>query len=97
MEDQKDPKLWRMAKRRASFQQNLYSYIAVNIILWVIWWFTNGRYGNNNKWPWPLWLMIFWGIGVFFDYLKAYSGGDKESLAEQEYEKLKKEKEKPGS
>jgi hypothetical protein len=38
--------------------------------------------------------MLFWGIGVIFDYLQAYSGGDKETMAEEEYEKLKRQQNK---
>ena len=90
MEDQqKDERLWRIARKRASFKQNLYSYIVINIALWAIWWFTQGRNGRNTNMPWPVWVMVFWGIGLLFEYLQAYSGGDKRTMAEEEYEKLK--------
>lgn len=93
MEEQKDEKLWRMAKKRASFKQNLASYLIINALLWGIWWYTQGRHSRNMDWPWPLWVMIFWGMGVIFNYLDAYRG-DKETMAEKEYEKLKKQQDK---
>lgn len=92
MEEQRDEQLWRMAKKRAGFKQNLISYILINAFLWGIWWFTAGRHARNTGFPWPAWVMLGWGIGLVFNYVEAYRG-DKETMAEKEYEKLKKEKE----
>ena len=92
MEDKKDERLWRIARKRAAFRHNLNSYIVVNIFLWIIWWYTQNRWGHDDGWPWPLWVMIFWGLGLMFNYMDAYRG-DKESMAEKEYEKLKKQEE----
>ena len=87
--EQKDEQLWQLAKKRASFKQNLYSYLIVNVLIWIVWWLTVGRHGRGRDWPWPLWVSLIWGIGVLLDYLHAYQGGDKKTLAEEEYEKLK--------
>jgi len=92
MEEQRDERLWRMAKKRAGFKQNLISYLLINAFLWGIWWFTAGRHENNTRFPWPAWVMLGWGIGLVLNYADAYRG-DKETMAEKEYEKLKKEKE----
>lgn len=89
----RDERLWKLAKRRADFQYSLVSYFVVNAFLWIIWWFTSGRYGYNHARPWPIWLMIGWGIGLVFQYLGAYGGG-KQNLVDKEYEKLLREKEK---
>ena len=88
MEQQRDEKLWQMAKKRADFQRSLVSYFVVNALLWVIWFFTTGRHGHNGSIPWPLWVMLGWGVGLIFQYLNAY-GGSKNDLVEKEYEKLK--------
>ena len=88
MEEQRDEELWQKAKKRAGFQRSLVSYFVVNVFLWLIWWFTTGRRGFNREMPWPVWSMLGWGIGLFFQYLNAY-GGSKQDLVEKEYEKLK--------
>lgn len=54
----KDPQLWRIARERAGFKSHFYSYLIINIFLWVVWYF---RHGNNYQWngiPWPLWVTI---------------------------------------
>ena len=88
MEEQRDEKLWRMAKKRADFQRSLVSYFVVNAFLWFIWWFTQGRHGDAHGLPWPVWVMIGWGIGLVYQYLNAY-GGSRTDLVEKEYDKLK--------
>lgn len=93
MEQQRDDRLWQIARKRARFQRSLASYFIVNAFLWAIWWFTMGRKGHGGI-PWPCWVMIGWGIGLLFQYLNAY-GGSKKDLVEKEYEKLRNKN--PGS
>ncbi len=96
----KDPHLWEIAQKRANFKKNLVSYLIVNGFFWAIWLFT----GNQNDWvdmgnlgrhhyPWPIWPMLGWGIGVAFQYADAYIF-PKAHSAESEYEKLKKQQNK---
>ncbi len=88
MGEERDEKLWQTAKKRADFQRSLVSYFVVNGLLWGIWYFTIGRRGHSYGTPWPLWVMLGWGVGLIFQYLNAY-GGSKNDLVEKEYEKLK--------
>ncbi|MEP7254503.1 MAG: 2TM domain-containing protein [Ferruginibacter sp.] len=88
MEEQRDEKLWQLAKRRADFQNSLLGFVVTTVICWAIWYFTAGRNGINIGTPWPLWVMLGLGIGLVFKFMKAYKT-DKDTLAEQEYEKLK--------
>jgi len=89
--ENKDERLWRMAKKRAAFKRNLFSYLVINAFLWLLWWFTSGRHSDSNSLPWPVWVTAGWGLGVAFNYFDAYqrSGGN---LEEKEYEKLTKKK-----
>lgn len=88
MEEQRDEKIWKLAKRRADFQNSLMGFVITTVICWVIWYFTAGRLGHNMRTPWPIWVMLGLGIGLVFKFMKAYKT-DKETMAEREYEKLK--------
>ena len=88
MEEQKDEKLWRLAKQRADFQDSLIGYVVITIICWIVWYFTAGRRGANTEMPWPLWVMLGLGIALFLKFIRAYKT-DKDTLVEREYEKLK--------
>lgn len=87
MNDQRDEELWKIAKKRASFQRGLAAFFIINAFFWAIWWFTQGRSDHEGV-PWPVWVMLGWGIGLGFKYLDAY-GGSKEDLQKKEYDKLK--------
>ena len=88
MEEQRDEKLWQIAKRRADFQDSLISFMVISTICWAIWYFTAGRRGINTGTPWPLWVMLGLGIGLVFKFMRAYKT-DKDTITEREYEKLK--------
>ena len=90
MEEQRDEKLWQLAKLRADFQNSLIGFVITTSICWVIWYLTAGRRGFNTHTPWPLWVMLGLGIGLIFKFMKAYKT-DKDTIAEREYEKLKKQ------
>jgi hypothetical protein len=91
-EASEDP-LWRLARKRADFRKSLYSYIAVITFLWVIWWITTGRITGFVGYPWPVWVMLGWGVSLAIQYFKAYKG-NKTDIAKEEYEKLKQQQEK---
>ena len=86
-----DERLWKIARRRAEFRKSLFSYLVVVAFMWGIWWFTIGQKHGFSGYPWPVWIMLGWGIGLAFQFFKAYNG-DKEDLAQQEYDRLKREK-----
>jgi hypothetical protein len=85
--ENKDGKLWKIAKRRAAFKRYLITYIIVNLFLWAIWAFSSYRSGYY-EFIWPLYISLGWGIGLFFSFTKAYLGV-KENMVESEYNKLK--------
>jgi hypothetical protein len=85
----KDPKLWEIAQKRASFKTNLITYLIVNVFLWILWYVNTGtgkQYQGNI--PWPVWPTLGWGLGLVFHYFGAYVYPQSNSV-EKEYEKLK--------
>ena len=91
MEEQRDEKLWQLAKRRADFLDSLIGFAVITVICWAVWYFTSGRHTGFHGTPWPLWVMLGLGIGLVFKFIKAYKT-DKDTLVEREYEKLKNQK-----
>lgn len=90
--ENRDPKLWAIAKRRASFKKDLAYYIVINAFLWVIWLLTsyNDNDYDSNKIPWPVWPTVGWGIAMIIEYFSVYKF-PKEITTEKEYEKLKRQ------
>ena len=87
----KDPQLWQLAHRRASFKKHLATYIIINLFLWALWYFTKGKYDYSSEhrlFPWPVWSTLGWGIGLLFHFINAYVSTGSNSV-EKEYEKLK--------
>jgi hypothetical protein len=89
----KDPELWEIARKRASFKSHLISYVIVNAFLWALWYYTGNHRNeidgwNGNRFPWPLWTTLGWGIGLAFHFAGAYICSKSNSV-EREYEKLK--------
>lgn len=82
----KDPQLWELARRRASFKSHLVTYLLVNGGLWLLWYFTGGRtYGTGI--PWPAWSTFGWGIGLVSHYVGAYHATGVNAV-EKEYDRL---------
>jgi len=84
----KDPVLWKMAYKRASFKKHLASYLMVNTFLWALWYCTYNSHGVNfqNNIPWPIWTTLGWGIGIVGHFSKAYIITT--NTTEREYQKL---------
>lgn len=90
----KDPELWEIAQKRASFKTHAVTYVIMNSFFWAVWFFSSRRYERDfdvftwNHFPWPIWPMIGWGIGLAFHFAGAYIF-PKANSVEREYEKLK--------
>ncbi|MFC1974673.1 2TM domain-containing protein, partial [Chloroflexota bacterium] len=63
-------------------------YICVNILLIIIWAFVAGR-----GFPWFIFPLVGWGIGLLFHYLGAFVFGRRSDSAsiEKEAEKIRRE------
>ncbi|WP_026764989.1 2TM domain-containing protein [Sediminibacterium salmoneum] len=84
LNENKDEILWQIAKERVGFKWSLVSYIIVNLFLTGIWYNSSRDLGHF----WPIWPILGWGIGLAFQYAKAYHGNQINSV-EKEYQKLK--------
>lgn len=91
MENQnKDEKLWQLATRRARFKGQIFSYLAVNAFLWILWWITtrNNTHLHEGLIPWPAWVSLGWGFGLALKYVKIYHLHSEDEI-QKEYDKLK--------
>lgn len=84
----KDPHLWNLAQKRVAFKNHLAVYLVVNLFFWVLWYATGARLHYGEVFPWPIWPMMGWGIGLLFHFIGAYVNTGINAL-EKEYEKLK--------
>jgi hypothetical protein len=82
----RDPQLWHLARRRASFRVHLGVYLIMSVVFWLLWSFTNDPQYNDGL-PWPVWPMLGWGIGVAFHYIGAFVS-HRSNAVEREYQKL---------
>ena len=83
----RDPHLWEIARRRSSFKYHLATYIIVNSFFWVLWLFSDREFSGDHHFPWPIFPLFGWGIGLAFHFLGAYVF-PKDNSVEREYEKL---------
>lgn len=86
--DPKDELIWKQARRRVAFKRSFAMYCIVNAFFWALWFFGNSDEVYSSKVPWPIWPMLGWGIGIAFQYYKAYMSNEPSDV-EREYEKLK--------
>jgi len=91
MEALRNEFLWRKAKKRAGFKRHLQTYTLVNAGLWLLYILTSMQSGKHAFFPWPIWPMLGWGIGLISHYLSAYSNQNDNKITEREYEKLLRE------
>lgn len=95
MEKRKNPTQLEIEIRRrveAQFEErnalliHLISYAGVNVMVWAIWLSASGGF------PWPLFVTLFWGIGMaghLLDYYNKHGGGarKREARIDEEVER----------
>lgn len=87
-----EEEVYEVAKKRVKAKRDFYThlgvYVVVNIMLVIIWAFPAGR-----GYPWFLWVIGGWGIGVLFNFLDVFvwqKRWDKGAI-EKEAEKIRRE------
>ena len=76
-----------IAETRYGFLWHLPIYIIVNLSLVAIWYFSGAGF------PWPIFPIFFWGIGVIGHYIAAYRSSG-EGWIQRETQKILKEHDK---
>lgn len=95
----KDPVLWEIAHKRAGFKKHLVTYLIMSAFFWTVWFLSSNKdlaeleMDSPGHFPWPVWPMLGWGIGLAFHYASAYVF-PKANSVENEYEKLKQQQKK---
>ena len=89
---QSDEELMRAARKRAEEKVGFYIhftiYVVVNLFLVAVWWFAGAGF------PWSLFVLGFWGIGLVAHGASVFMGGGMtDRIAEREFQKLKRGKE----
>jgi len=84
-----DEKLFKEAEERIGFKQHLRTYIAINLLIWLFWFFTRGIDGNYDG-LWPIYATLGWGFGILMHYLNVYKYNG--NAIEKEVEKIKRER-----
>ncbi|RBL93866.1 2TM domain-containing protein [Chitinophaga flava] len=67
---QRDERLWRIAKARAGFKSHLIIYLVINMGLWAVWFLTDRDMSEGI--PWPAWPALGWGIALAYQYFNAF-------------------------
>jgi hypothetical protein len=88
----RDPRLWDIATKRAAFKRHVITYLIMNAFFWGLWFMLGGRTYSNGI-PWPVWPTLGWGIGLGFHYFGAYGNHEYDAI-EKEYTKLQNQKNK---
>lgn len=73
------------AEAKVGFYIHLAVYSGINVMLFIIWWFTGGS-------PWFVFPFLGWGVGLLAHFMWIYANiSVTNRLAEKEYQRLKEE------
>jgi hypothetical protein len=72
-------------RKKRDFRAHVMAYVLVNAMLVVIWAVT-----SNGGFFWPMFSILGWGIGVFFNAWDVYTAPPTETQIRREMERLAK-------
>ncbi len=87
-------------RRKRGFFSHLTVYLVVNAFLWFMWALSAsglaGGYGwgmRGTVFPWPVFITVFWGMGLVFHCLSVFAlhSGWEQKEINKEIERLKKD------
>lgn len=75
------------------FKRHLFTYIVINAFLIIIWLITALVSGGGAWFPWFVFVLVGWGIGLGFNAYNVYGGGmdeaKREEMVQQEMQRMK--------
>ena len=82
-------------RRKRGFFSHLTVYLIVNAFLWCMWALSTSGYGwgmHGTSFPWPIFVTVFWGIGLVSHGLGvfAFHGGWEQKEIDKEIAQIKK-------
>ncbi len=91
-EPEEEKKIYKRAKKRASFRIHLSIYLLVTIFFWLIWYFLFSKKEDNTFLLLTLAITLCWLLFIIAHYLFAYTWN--KSFVEKEIKRLEKKKKK---
>jgi hypothetical protein len=76
-------------QQRQGFRRHALVFALVNGLLIVIWLTTAIAFGDGAWFPWPIFPLVGWGIGLVIHGWSVYGGGITESDIQQEMNRLR--------
>lgn len=88
--EEREPSLREQAvsrlKKKREFHRHLIAYVLVNGLLWLIWGIV---FAAGGTWfPWPVFPLVGWGIGLIFHAWDTYAGQFSEQAVRREMKRL---------
>jgi fatty acid desaturase len=72
----------RRLKKRQDLKTHAVVYLLVNLVVWGIWIVV--ALGSGSWWPWPIFVTLFWGIGLIMNAWDVYV---RKPITEQEVQR----------
>jgi fatty acid desaturase len=69
-------------KKQRDFKAHALVYVLVNAVVWGVWAVIAAN--SHSWWPWPVFVTLFWGIGLVMNAWDAYF---RKPITEQELER----------
>ena len=76
-------------QKKQAFRTHLTTYLLVNGLLFVIWLATAIGAGGGAWFPWFIFPMVGWGVGLAFHAKAVYGSGTTEADIQREMERLR--------
>jgi hypothetical protein len=67
----------RRLKQKQAFRGQLFTFVVINAMLWIIWLVTASRAHGGSWFPWPIFPTLGWGLGLAFQWHAAYGPGSR--------------------